>query len=456
MKKLFSILFIAISINSFAQTVVKSDATFIRKVYDEALENGESYENLRSLCKDIGARITGSAEAEMAIKWGEDLLKSYHFDSVYLQEITVPHWERGTKEAAWIQNEKGEIKKIKIAALGSSIGTNGLMAGEVIRFETIEDLKKANPMDVQGKIVFLAQAFDQKSIRTFEAYGACYPQRGHGAEESAKLGAKAVVIRSLASSTDNHPHTGIMSYGEGENKIPAAAMSTIAADDLTEWLQAGKVTLKMEMDCKTFPDVISYNVIGEMHGKDEKVITWGGHLDSWDLGEGAHDDGAGIAHSIEALRILKELNYQPQHKLRCVLFMNEENGNFGGKGYAAWAKKNNEEHICALESDRGGFLPTGFDVKGSDAQIKEVQQFKSLLYAFQLYKFDKGFSGVDIGPLMDVYPDMVQLGMTINSQRYFDYHHAASDVFETVNKRELELGCAAMATMIYLMDKTLK
>ena len=456
MKKLFITLFILLSINSFAQNVVQLDSTFIRKIYDEALENGESYENLRSLCKDIGARITGSAEAEMAIRWGEDLLKSYHFDSVYLQEITVPHWERGTNEAAWIQNEKGEIKKIKIAALGSSIGTDGLIAGEVIRFETIEDLKNATQRDVQGKIVFLAQAFDQKLIRTFEAYGACYPQRGHGAEEAAKLGAKAVVIRSLASSTDDHPHTGTMSYGKGKNKIPAAAMSTIAADDLTEWLQAGKVTLKMEMDCKTFPDVTSYNVIAEMHGKDEKVITWGGHLDSWDLGEGAHDDGAGIAHSIEALRILKELNYQPQHKLRCVLFMNEENGNFGGKGYAAWVKANNEEHICALESDRGGFLPTGFDVQGNEDQLQQVQQFKPLLYDFQLYKFDKGFSGVDIGPLMDVYPDMVQLGMTINSQRYFDYHHAASDVFETVNKRELELGCAAMSTMIYLMDNTLK
>ena len=452
MKKILPILFIVISINTSAQT----DSTFIRKIYDEALENGNSYENLRSLCKDIGARITGSAEAEMAIKWGETLLKSYHFDSVYLQKITVPHWERGTNEAAWIQNDKGEMKKIKIAALGSSIGTDGLMAAEVIRFSTLEELKKADSNDVKGKIVFLAQAFDQKLIKTFEAYGACYPQRGHGAEEAAKLGAIAVVIRSLASSTDNHPHTGTMSYGKDEVKIPAAAMSTIDADVLSDWLTSGKVTLKMEMDCKTFPDVTSYNVIAEMNGNDEKVITWGGHLDSWDLGEGAHDDGAGIVHSIEALRILKKLNYQPQHKLRCVLFMNEENGNFGGKGYASWVKANNEDHICALESDRGGFLPTGFDVRGNAEQVKEVQKFKKLLYDFQLYKFDKGYSGVDISPLMDVYPNMVQLGMAINSQRYFDYHHAESDVFETVNKRELELGCAAMASMIYLMDNTLK
>ena len=452
MKKLFLGLTLLITINAFSQT----DSLFIRKVYDEALENGQSYENLRSLCKDIGARITGSAEAEMAIKWGEKLLKSYEFDNVYLQEIKVPHWERGTKEAAWIENDKGEVRKLKIVALGSSIGTNGLLSGEVIGFSSIEELKKANPADIKDKIVFLGQAFDQKLIKTFEAYGGCYPQRGNGAEEAGKLGAKAVVIRSLASSHDDHPHTGNMNYGESERKIPAAAMSTNDAETLGKWLKTGKVSLSIEMDCKSYPDVTSYNVIAEINGKDDKIITWGGHLDSWDVGEGAHDDGAGIAHSIEALRILKTLNYQPQHKLRCVLFMNEENGNFGGKGYAKWAKKNNEKHICAIESDRGGFLPTGFDVRGSEQQVKMVQSFKDLLYDFQLYKFGAGFSGVDIGPLMDEYPNMIQLGMTINSQRYFDYHHAESDVFENVNKRELELGAASMATMIYLMDKTLK
>jgi Zn-dependent M28 family amino/carboxypeptidase len=451
-KSILILILLFITFNSFAQ----SDSLFIRKIYDEALEKGESYENLRSLCKDIGARITGSAEAEMAVKWGEKLLKSYNFDKVYLQEIKVPHWERGTKEAAWIEDAKGKIYKLNIIALGSSVGTNGLISGEVIEFPSVEELKKADANVVKDKIVFLSKPFDQKMIRTFEAYGACYPQRGHGAEEAGKLGAKAVVIRSLASSTDNHPHTGAMSYGDAKNKIPAAAMSTINSDVLGEWLKTGKVTLSIEMDCRTFPETTSYNVIGEINGKDDKIITWGGHLDSWDAGEGAHDDGAGIIHSIEALRILKKLNYQPNHKLRCVLFMNEENGNRGGKGYADWAYNNKEVHICALESDRGGFLPMGFDIRGNDKQIETVQRFKELLYDFKLYKFEKGYSGVDIGPLMEKYPDMVQLGMSINSQRYFDYHHAESDVFESVNKRELELGSAAMATMIYLMDKTLR
>lgn len=452
MIKALIILFLAIP----SMIIAQSDSLFIRSIYDIALEQGQSHENLRSLCKDIGARITGSAEAEMAVKWGEKLLNTYQFDKVYLQEIKVPHWERGTKEAAWIEDLKGNIQKLNITALGSSVGTNGLLKGEVILFETLDALKKASPESVNGKIVFLNESFDQKYLHTFKAYGACYPQRGQGTSEAGKLGAKAVVIRSLASSKDDHPHTGNMHYEDEKNKIPGAAISTNDADVLSKWVKNGTVTLSIEMDCKTFPDKTSYNVIAEINGKDDKVITWGGHLDSWDLGEGAHDDGAGIVHSIEALRILKELNYQPRHKLRCVLFMNEENGNFGGKGYAKWCKENKEEHIAAIESDRGGFLPTGFDIRGNDQQVKFVQEFKEILYHFELYKFDKGYSGVDISPLLDEYPDMLQLGMTINSQEYFDYHHSEADVFENVNKRELELGCAAMASMIYLLDKNLK
>lgn len=452
MKKLLSITLILVSISSFAQT----DSTFIRKVYDEALERGESYENLRSLCKDIGARISGSAEAEMAVEWGEQLLNTYGFDKVYLQEIKVPHWERGTKEAAWIINEKGETIKLDILALGGSVGTNGLIEGEVIEVTNVKALQELSEKEVKGKIVFLSQAFDQTHINTFYAYGGCYPNRGNGTNEAGKLNAKAVVIRSLASPEDEFPHTGTMHYDDGVNKIPGAAISTKNAVQLSSWLKKGKVTLKMEMNCETFEDAVSYNVIAEMNGKDAKIITWGGHLDSWDVGEGAHDDGAGIVHSIEALRILKTLGYKPNHTLRCVLFMNEENGNMGGKSYAKIASEKKEKHIAALESDRGGFLPTGFDINGTDVQIKLVQGFMPLLSDFELYRFKKGFGGVDIGPLKTYYPDMVQLGMAINSQLYFNYHHSANDVFERVNKRELELGSAAMATMIYLMDKNLK
>jgi len=247
-----------------------------------------------------------------------------------------------------------------------------------------------------------------------------------------------------------------MRYEEGVEKIPAAALSTNDANVLTSWISKGQVTLKLEMDCKMLPDVTSYNVIAEMNGKDDKIITWGGHLDSWDVGEGAHDDGAGIVHSIEALRLLKSQGYRPNHTLRCVLFMNEENGNNGGKTYATWCKENKEDHIAALETDRGGFLPTGFDISGTDEQVKFIQQYKDLLADFHLFEFNPGYSGVDIRPLMKEYPEMIQLGLVINSQEYFDYHHSEADVFESVNKRELDLGAAAMATMVYLLDQYLK
>ncbi|MEX1001182.1 MAG: M28 family peptidase [Crocinitomicaceae bacterium] len=435
----------------------KEDSLFIRKIYDEALENGQAHDNLRSLCKDIGARITGSAEAKMAVEWGKKLLESYDFDEVYLQEITVPHWERGTKEAAWIINEDENLKKMHLIALGGSVCTGGLIEGEVVAVNSIEEMQQLGRDKVQGKIVFFNRPFDQKLIQTFQAYGACIDQRYEGANEAGKLGAKAVVIRSLSSSTDIHPHTGSMRYVEAEDSIPAAALSTVDADLLSNWLKSGKVKLRMEMDCRYYPDEISHNVIAEMKGsKDNKIITFGGHLDSWDVGEGAHDDGAGVVHSVEALRILKKLGYQPRHTLRCVLFMNEENGNFGGKNYARIADEKGEEHICAIETDRGGFLPVGFDIMGSAEQIQLVQQYSGLLKAFQLYKFDEGYSGVDIRPLKKYYPEMIQLGMAISSQRYFDFHHAESDVFENVNKRELHLGAAAMAAMIYLMDKSLE
>ena len=451
MKQFYSLI-IFISISVFAQA--NQDSLFIKKIYNEALVNGKSHETLRSLCKDVGARITGSAEAEMAIYWGEKVLKSYGFDKVYLQKIKVPHWERGTKEAAWVINQNGEILKLDVIALGGSIGTDGSIEGEVIEFKTLDDLKNSNPKKVEGKIVFINQPFDQSLLQTFRAYGACYPVRGHGAVEASKKGAKAVIIRSLATPVDHHPHTGVMSYEDGIKKIPAAAISTINSNQLSNWLAKGKVTLKLEMDCKMLEDIESFNVVAEMTGSiDNSIITFGGHLDSWDVGEGAHDDGAGIAHSIEALRLLKSLGYKSKHTLRCVLFMNEENGNMGGKTYAKICKDKKEKHICAIESDRGGFLPVGFDIVGDDNQVKFIKSFEKLLYNFQLYKFDKGYGGVDINPLREYYPEMLQLGMAISSQRYFNYHHTEADVFEAVNKRELELGCAAMATMIYLVDK---
>ena len=419
---------------------------------------GKAYEDLRQLCKDVGPRLSGSSEAQMAVEWSERKMKTYGFDKVYLQEIKVPHWERGTKESAWLRLENGELIKLHLLALGGSIGTNGLLSGEVVEFKTLDQLKSAKKNQVEGKIVFLNQPMDAAQIQTFKAYGLCYGIRGNGAVEAGKLGAKAVVIRSLGLPIDDHPHTGSMHYEENVTRIPAGALSTKDADLLSKKLKEGKTELVLEMDCRNFPDAVSYNVIAEMKGTEfpNEIITFGGHLDSWDAGEGAHDDGAGVIHCLEALRILKELKYKPKHTLRVVFFMNEENGNMGGKSDASWVKETGEKHIAALESDRGGFAPRGFGCDGTDSQVAFLQSLASNFKNYDLHIFEKGYGGVDIGPLKESFPGIPLFGFVPDSQRYFDFHHAPSDVFENVNKRELELGAAAIASFVYLLDKELK
>lgn len=452
MKKIALFIILFAHLSAFSQ-----DSLFVRNIYNEALSNGQSYENLRSLCKDIGARLSGSAEAQMAVKWGESLLKEYKFDKVYLQPIMVPHWERGTKEAGWIKTDSGKLFKVQLLALGGSIGTNGLMEAEVIEFKHLDELKEASNKSIEGKIVFINQPMDEQQIVTFRAYGGCYPIRGNGAVEASKHKAKAVIIRSLGLPIDEHPHTGSMHYEDSIQKIPAAAISTKDAELLSDLLKKEKANFVLEMDCRNFPDEPSFNVIGEITGSKfpNQIITIGGHLDSWDTGEGAHDDGAGIVHSIEALRILSTLNYKPKHTLRVVLFMNEENGNKGGKTYASWVKEKGEKHIAAIESDRGGFSPRGFHCDGNEKHIELLKSFESLLTHYELHEFSKGYGGVDISPLKEEFQDVALFGLVPDSQRYFDFHHAPSDVFENVNKRELELGCAAVASLLYLLDQNL-
>ena len=279
----------------------------------------------------------------------------------------VPHWERGNREVAWIKFEDGSLRKIPVTALGGSIGTNGIIEAEIAYFNTLDDLKKAPRSAVEGKIVFINQPMNEKEIVTFRAYGGCYAIRNSGAVEGARLGALAVVIRSINLSHDDHPHTGGMTYEDGLKQIPSAAISTNDAEFIKANYKKQKLSILLDMNCQMLEPKPSHNVIGEIRGSKfpNRIITVGGHLDSWDIGEGAHDDGAGIVHSIEALRLLKVLGYRPNFTLRVVLFMNEENGNMGGMTYASWVKERGEEHIVAIESDRGGFSPRGFDVDGN-------------------------------------------------------------------------------------------
>ena len=431
------------------------DSVQLKAIYNQVLNHGNVYENLRSLCKDVGHRLSGSQGAEKAVQWGKIVLQRYNLDTVWLQKVMVPHWIRGDVERLDFISSSTEIYQSNCSALGGSIGTNnGVLSGQVVEIKSWDQMKELGKKNISGKLVFLNRPMNPSFITTFQAYGSCVDQRHQGASEAAKYGAVGVIVRSMTLKYDRNPHTGSMSYTDSIPKIPAVAISTVDAHHLSEMLKKDPdLTAKMKLSCKTFPDAVSYNVIGEIRGTEfpEKVMVVGGHLDSWDVGEGAHDDGAGVVQSIEVMSLFNQLKIRPKHTVRCILYMNEENGNRGGKTYASFVKNKGEQHIMAIESDRGGFSPRGFSVDGTATQLAVIQAFEELFEPYQLHLFKKGYGGVDIGPLRD--GKICLIGLVPDSQRYFDYHHAPTDVFENVNKRELELGAAALTSIIYLIDK---
>ncbi|MEA5425438.1 M20/M25/M40 family metallo-hydrolase [Arcicella lustrica] len=444
-------LILSLSLSSFAQD---NDSTVIRKFFNESLSNGKSYEWLRDLTTNVGPRLSGSEGAKKAVQWGKTLLESGGYDRVFLQDVMVPHWVRGAKEEGYILDGKQKIK-VPLVALGGSVATpkKGITA-EVIEVKTFQELRALGKEKCEGKIIFFNRPMDPTKINTFEAYGQAGDQRRSGANEAAKLGAIGVIIRSLSSTENDFPHTGSMVYATGVPLIPAAALSTNAATLLSKTLKENPNTkFYFKQSCETLPDAPSHNVVAEIKGSEhpEEIIVVGGHLDSWDLAQGAHDDGTGIVQSMEVARLFKNLGIKPKHTIRIVLFMNEENGNRGGVKYAELAKQNNEKHIFALESDNGGFTPRGFGMQGASAELlAKVQSYRTLLAPYGLHEIERGGGGVDIGPLAP--QGSVLIGFKPDAQRYFEYHHASNDTFDTVNQRELEMGAASMASLIYLLD----
>ena len=318
-----------------------------------SLLNGKSYEWLDHLSNQIGGRLSGSFNAEQAVDYTKKELENLGLDKVWLQPVMVPKWTRGEREFAYVQTGPGDTRNVNITALGGSIATaEGGTKAQVIEVQGLEQLKEYGEEQIKGKIVFYNRPMRADHILTFEAYGGCVDQRYSGAEEAVKYGAVGVIVRSMNLRMDDLPHTGSMSYGEltEDQKIPAAAISTNDAAYLSSMLKIqNDLQVYFKMNCKNFPDVQSYNVIGEITGSEtpNEIMVVGGHLDSWDLGDGAHDDGAGVVQSMEVLRLLKETGYQPKKTLRVVLFMNEENGLRGGNKYAEVAKEKNEDHVFA-------------------------------------------------------------------------------------------------------------
>jgi len=448
MKKHLSLLLLILPFIGFAQ---QNDSTNISNIYKAALTKSDCYENLRFLCKNIGPRLSGSENADKAVKYFEEKMKSYGFDRVYLQELKVPVWRRLDKAKAEIITTK---KTVNICALGGSVATpaKGLQA-EVIEVKTFEELDQLGEKNIKGKIVFFNRPMEPTHIETFHAYGGAVNQRGSGASKAAKYGAIACVVRSMNLRIDEFPHTGAMRYDAKYPKIPAAAISTSDAEALSASIKKQSTQLFIKFNCDTFPDKVSYNVIAEIKGSEfpEQIITVGGHLDSWDLAEGAHDDGTGCVQSLEVLHLFKTLGIRPKRTIRAVMFMNEENGLRGGLKYAEEAKRLNEKHLAAIETDAGGFTPRGFDIDASSAVISKIKSWEYLLKPYGLHEIEKGGSGSDIGPLKA--PNVSLIGYRPDSQRYFDIHHAATDVFEAVNKRELELGAASITALVYLIDQ---
>lgn len=453
--------FIGVVLFSFAfakaqlQQPSQSDSLMLRSIYDQNLTQSKSYKWLDHLSNQIGGRLSGSPQAQMAVDYTyKELLKIA--DTVWLQPVQVPKWTRGTPEIAYIETTSGDKLKVNVCALGGSIATPELgLKARVVEVQGIEELK-ALGSTVKGKIVFYNRPMEPTKIQTFEAYGGCVDQRYSGAMEAARLGAAGVIVRSMNLRMDDLPHTGSMSYGDLliDQYIPAAAISTNDAEKLHKELKKNSNTqFYLQQNCQNLGETTSYNVIAQINGSThpDEIILVGGHLDSWDLGDGSHDDGAGVVQSMQVLQSMRALKYKPKRTIRTVLFMNEENGLRGARAYAAQVKELNQRHIFALESDAGGFTPRGFSFDASTKQMNQVASWKPLFKPYLIHYFELGGSGADVGPLKG--NGTILAGLRPDSQRYFDHHHAANDTFDAVNKRELELGAASMTSLIYLFDK---
>lgn len=440
------------------EAVDQNEAAFvIRDIYEYSLVNGQCHKWLQYLSDSIGGRLAGSQNALDAVDYTLGILQSMALvDTVYKQACQVPRWERGGAETVeMIVN--GQRRALKALALGNTIGTGkqGLQA-EVIEVFGLDTLEKLGRDKIEGKIVFFNRPMAMSRINTGYAYGEAVDQRVHGASRASEYGAVATLVRSMTTNNDDLPHTGVQSYAEDIEPIPSLAISTNDANRLSAQLKKTDVEVYIQNNARLLPDTISYNVVAEIRGSThpEEIILVGGHLDSWDVGGGAHDDGAGCVHSLQVFANLDAMDYKPKRTLRCVMFMNEENGLGGGKKYAEVSNQRGEFHLAAIESDSGGFTPRGFTCTAEPdvfpKYLAELQGFDVYLDPYDLF-LKAGGGGADINPLKS--QKGLLIGFKPDGQRYFDFHHTTADVYENVNERELKLGAAAMTSLVYLIDQ---
>ena len=446
-------LFLFLISSLFSQNIDKDYENISNKIITTALQGRIGYHLLKDLCA-IGPRLSGSPGSYAAIDWCAAQLDSIGCDRVWLHSVMVPYWKRGEIEEAYINGNKNkQHRKIAIAALGGSISTPaGGVTAQVLEVHSFEELHERTEQ-ARGKIIFFNRPFDPTVFYTFAGYGGAVRQRTEGAIEAAKVGGIASLVRSVTSLDDNIPHTGLVRYEEGTTQIPAAAVGVLDAERLSIALKNDpNLEVTLNLSCQNLPEVESYNVIGEIRGNKypDEVIVVGGHLDAWDKGDGAHDNGAGCMQSIEVLYLLKKLGLQPGRTIRCILFIDEEQHQTGAESYAYYASYASEKHLAAIESDRGGFTPRGFNVASDPSIIEKMQTWLPYLKNASIDWIREGGSGPDIARIKNA---TALIGYVPDGQRYFDYHHSANDVFKEIHPRELELGSAAMTILAYLISE---
>ena len=449
--------FIISSNKNSAQSINKGSNNIYQNVADSIINRSlfeqRGYEWLKELC-EIGPRLSGSENSLKAIYWAKNKMESLGFDSVWLQPVMVPKWVRNDIETAIVSlSKKYNGRILHIASFGGSIATpiNGITA-EIVEVKSFDELRSLGEK-VKGKIVFFNRPFNNGLVSTFEAYGKAVDQRTQGAIEAAKYGAAASIVRSVTSKKDYVPHTGVMYYDNSLPKIPHAAISILDADFLSNAIkEEPNLKITLTMNCENLPDVLSYNVIGEIKGSHypDELIVIGGHFDSWDKGCGAHDDGAPCIQTMEVLDLFKRLDLKPKRTLRCVLFINEENGLRGGIEYGKYADSVKANHLAAIEADRGAFTPRGFNVTTDSTTILKLQEWLPILNKAHIDWIRPGGSGGDVAQIKNA---KALFGFVPDDQRYMDLHHSANDVFETVHPREMQLGTAAMAILVYLLSE---
>ncbi len=424
------------------------------KIRTAALENEGAWKKMEELCDGIGARLSGSEALEKAIQWALETMKREGHENVRAEKVMVPCWVRGKESAFLLAPRKSPME---ILGLGGSIATppGGIVAEvEVVRNEEeLEELGKG----AKGKIVLFNNPMPPYDPKKGSGYGRTVRFRVNGARLASAHGAVAVLVRSVTAHSLRTPHTGGMNYGDAKKKIPAAAITTEDADIIARLRARGvSVKVRLEMEAKDRGLVPSANVVGELRGREipEEVVVIGGHLDSWDVGEGAHDDATGCVMAMEALTILRKLNLTPRRTIRVVLYTNEENGLAGARQYVKDHAGEIENHVAAIESDSGGFRPLGFSVemKDPEREARAAEQLKQILERLSpigATEVRRGFSGADVGRLKS--GGVACLGLRVEGSKYFDYHHTPADTLDKVDPKELNLCVTAMATLAYAL-----